>query len=114
MSTLLILSAAPYSGPGAQAGIDTALSYAAMERPVQVLFVGDGVQQLDANQDGAPVEQKSIGSQIGSFPLYGIETVFAASAQPPSQLVEGPAINTLDSSAMRSLIANANEVLHFG
>lgn len=75
-SMLIIIRHSPYGSSLARASLDTAMASAAFEQPVQLLFLGDGVLQLHADQDGHAMGQKNIARQLASLPLYDIETVF--------------------------------------
>ncbi len=77
--TLVVIRHAPYGSGLARAGVDAALAMAAFEQPVTVLFLGDGVLQLFPSQDSRRIGLKNIGRLLASFPLYGIEQVYADS-----------------------------------
>ena len=56
-------------------GIDAALACGAFGQQVIVIFEGDGLQILRANQIPPPGE-RNLFKQVMSFPLYDIESVY--------------------------------------
>ena len=107
----------PY-GPGpSRAAIDTALAYAAFEQPVTLLFMGEGVLQLHAHQEGRLAGGRDIGKQLASLPLYGIESVYveADAAQRYGVELAGHAFATeaLSAARIRALIDDLDHVLGF-
>jgi len=74
---LVVIRHAPYGSGLSRAAVDAALAMAAFEQPVTVLFLGDGVLQLVPSQDSQRIGLKNIGRLLASFPLYGIEQVYA-------------------------------------
>ncbi len=76
-SILFVCRQSPYGSSLARAGLDAALAAAAFEQPVNLLFLGTGVLQLDADQDGRAIGQRDQGKLLASFPLYDIDQVYA-------------------------------------
>jgi tRNA 2-thiouridine synthesizing protein C len=75
-SVLIMLRHSPYGSSLAKAAIDAALANAAFEQPVDLLFMGDGILQLQPNQDSQSLGIKNIGRQLASLPLYDIDVVY--------------------------------------
>jgi len=75
-SVLIVIRHSPYGSSLARASLDTALAAAAFEQPVQLLFMGDGVLQLLANQDSKAIGARNMGSLLSSLPLYDINSVY--------------------------------------
>lgn len=76
---LFLFRQPPRTGLRARETLDMALTIAAFDRPVTLLFMDDGVFQLVPNQQG------SLGSPVmadclGALPLYGVESVWVDSA----------------------------------
>lgn len=75
-SVLMIFRHSPYGSSLAGAALDAALASAAFEQPVDLLFLGDGVLQLQANQDSQAIGIRNKGKVLASLPLYDIERVY--------------------------------------
>ncbi|MFT4518843.1 MAG: tRNA 2-thiouridine synthesizing protein C [Halioglobus sp.] len=75
-TTLIILRHSPYGSSLAKAGVDAALAAGALEQPVELLFLGDGVLQLIAKQNAHILGAKDIARQLSSLPLFDIATVY--------------------------------------
>ncbi|MEH6582167.1 MAG: sulfurtransferase complex subunit TusC [Halioglobus sp.] len=116
-SQLIIVRHSPYGNSLARAGLDAALSAAAFDQPVQLLFLGEGVLQLLSAQDSSAIASRNIFKLIGSLPLYGIETLHVdadAMGRYAIELSELPVgARPLDRSAMRQLITEHDHVLGF-
>lgn len=78
-SLLLIARQAPWSGPGAREMLDIALAGGAFELPVALLFLDDGVLQLNAAQQPAQLEQKDLTANLQALPLFGVDELYACS-----------------------------------
>lgn len=114
--TLIVVRHSPYGSSLAKAALDTALATAAFDRPLKVLFMGDGVLQLLPDQKTRR-GVKNIARQLASLPLYDIEEIFVdADSIDTYQLdcttmpVPARAV-TLDD--MRQMLAQAQHVLGF-
>jgi tRNA 2-thiouridine synthesizing protein C len=116
-SQLVVIRRSPYGNSLARASLDAALSAAAFDQPVNVLFLGEGVLQLLPEQESAPIAVRNIAKLIASLPLYDIATVhvdaealtrYAISSE---DLPEGSTV--LDNGAIRALIADHDHVLGF-
>lgn len=116
-SLLVIARHGPYSSGLARASLDLVLAAAAFEQDVNFLFLGDGVQQLRADQDGQLLGTKTLARQLAALPMYDVETVYA-----DAQAAERLGVNTdtaplpvaaLDTQAMSALIGAADHVLGF-
>ncbi|QIB67386.1 sulfurtransferase complex subunit TusC [Kineobactrum salinum] len=106
--SILVISRHAHQGSSlARAALDTALSCAAFEQPVALLFQGEGVLQLLPEQDCSALRVRNLRKVIDSLPLYDIDciyvdaeaaTEFALSAdQLPAcaRLLDGPALQRL-------------------
>ncbi|NQX89605.1 MAG: sulfurtransferase complex subunit TusC [Halioglobus sp.] len=72
----MVFTHSPYGSSLAGAGLDAALASAAFEQPVDLLFIGDGVLQLQSKQDNQALKIKHMGKVLASLPLYGIDRVY--------------------------------------
>lgn len=108
-SMLIISRQSPWSGPGAREALDIALAGGAFELPIGLLFLDDGVFQLQPNQQSAALEQKDLGANLQALPLFGVEDLYVCrqslrlrglDGQPlslPATALEGPDLaNLLD------------------
>lgn len=73
---LFIQHHAPYQGYQAQETLDALLVMAAFGQNPSVLFQGDGVWQLIANQQPKPIGRASIVAQLQALSLYDVERVY--------------------------------------
>jgi len=116
-SVLLIIRHSPYGSSLARASLDTALAAAAFEQPVQLLFMGDGVLQLVADQQSQAAGVKNIGKLLSSLPLYGIERVYVdteAATRYAIQLSSAPiATEAVSAAEINRLMASCDHLLGF-
>lgn len=114
---LVVARHAPYGSQLPRASLDLVLAAAAFEQDVTFLFLGDGVQQLRAEQDGQTLGTKSLARQLASLPLYDVDKVYA-DAQAAERLGVDTAaapllVEPLDTAGIRALFAAADQVLGF-
>ena len=76
-SLLVISRQAPWSGPSAREALDIVLAGGAVDLPIGLLFLDDGVFQLAPHQDAKAVQQKDLGANLQALGLFGIDAVFA-------------------------------------
>ena len=116
-SQLVVIRRSPYGNSLAKASLDAALSAAAFDQPVNVLFLGEGVLQLLPEQESAPIAVRNIAKLIASLPLYDIATVHVDAEALSRYAISSedlPAGSTvLDNGAIRALIADHDHVLGF-
>src|SRR5688572_5987345 len=77
---LFIATRSPWTGSTAGAGADLLMTAAVFEQPVRVVFCGDGVWQLLANQDGDALKMKTLSRIFPAFELYDIRHLLVADA----------------------------------
>ena len=114
---LVIVRQPPYGSSLARASLDTAFAAAALEQPVSLLFLGDGVLQLLSDQHSEAIGVKNIGRLLASLPLYDIESVYidavaAARYRLGTDDLVLP-VTPLDPAAMRGLINASDHVIGF-
>jgi tRNA 2-thiouridine synthesizing protein C len=116
-TVLLVLSHSPYGSSLAGASLDAALACAAFEQPVDLLFLGDGVLQLQAGQDSAAAGVRNKGKLLASMPLYDIERVYVdavAAGRYQLDLAAAPLSTVaLDHAGMRQLMVAYDHLLSF-
>jgi len=116
-SVLIVIRHSPYGSSLAGASLDVALASAAFEQPVDLLFLGDGVLQLQADQDSHALGVRNKGKLLASLPLYDIDRVYVdAAAATRYQLDLGaaplPAV-VLDPAEMHRLLVAHDHLLGF-
>jgi len=114
---LIISGAGPYSGFLPRAALDMALTAAAFEQRVSIVFIGDGVRQLLKNQDTSAQEMKNIGKMIPALEMYEVNQVCL---HKPSALAANihdevliDNIEKIDDSALKQMISGADHVMVF-
>lgn len=116
-SVLMILRHSPYGSSLAGASLDAALAAAAFEQPVDLLFLGDGVLQLQSGQDSTAQGVRNKAKVLASLPLYDIERVYVdadAAARYRLDLSAAPLpTEALDPAAMRQLMVAYDHLLGF-
>lgn len=114
---LVIIRHSPYGSSLARASLDVALSAAAFDQPVNLLFSGDGVLQLMSGQQTESVGVKNIERLLASLPMYDIERVYVdaeAAARYRLDLSATPLpAKSLDHTAIGELLDNHDHVLGF-
>jgi tRNA 2-thiouridine synthesizing protein C len=114
-SLLIISRQAPWAGPGAREALDIALAGGAFDLPIAMLFLDDGVFQLQPGQQASAMQQKDLTANLQALPLFGVDDLYASarsleerglSAAPLS-----PAAKALDDAALTVLIAQFDQVI---
>ena len=72
----LIARRAPYGNGAARQTLDIALAVAVFDRPLNYIFIGDGVYQLLSGQDPNAIASKPHGAALETLKLFGIEEVY--------------------------------------
>jgi tRNA 2-thiouridine synthesizing protein C len=75
---LFISTRSPWSSSAAAAGADLLMTAAVFEQPVRVVFSGDGVWQLLADQNGDALKMKTLSRIFPAFELYDIRNICAS------------------------------------
>lgn len=108
---------APYGTSLAREAIDLALAASAFEQQVSILFSGDGVWQLLADQQPEALATASHARLLQSLPLYDIDRLFVAKRDLEerqlcvTQLVI-PA-TPVDEPTLQALFRDADQVYNF-
>lgn len=79
-SLLLICRRSPWSGPSAREALDIALAGGAFDLPISLLFLDDGVFQLQSGQHPTAVQQKDLTANLQALPLFGVEALYVAAS----------------------------------
>ncbi|WP_019530318.1 sulfurtransferase complex subunit TusC [Dasania marina] len=114
---LIICRRPPYGNSLAREAIDIALAAGAFEQDISLLFIGDGLWQLNSQQDSAALALKNHGKALTALPLYGIENIYVqAEALAPRQLSAEALllpVTVLSQTQIAALIDAADTVLNF-
>lgn len=115
--SLFITHRAPYSSESPQEQLDALLVSAAFGQTVSVLFQGDGVWQLLAQQEGRAVERRTLSAQLQALPLYEVQHIYADAESLKERGLRGTPLilnaKVLDAPALKTLISEQNIVLRF-
>ncbi|MFN2361324.1 MAG: DsrE family protein [Marinobacter sp.] len=79
MSTLIIIDQPPYGSWEGREALDMALSLAAFDQPVSLLFCNAGVNWLRQGQAPGRIEQKSVERNLAAAPIFGVDALLADS-----------------------------------
>ncbi len=116
-SYLIIARSSPYGSHQARAALDLALTAAAFEQKVSIVFMDAGVMQLLKGQQTDAGEMKNIGKIITALKLYEVNRVMVHQESvdkhdlDPAGFVE--AVEVVTSDDIKRLIAGADQVMVF-
>ena len=74
---LIVIDNPPYGDWRGREALDMALSMAAFDQPVALLFRGEGVNWLRVRQEGAAIHQKTVSRNLGAARMFGVADIFA-------------------------------------
>lgn len=69
----------PYGGGFAKACLDMVLSAAVFEQRINLVFMDDGVWQLQNAQAPKNIDAKDLSAALSALPLYEVNNIFAES-----------------------------------
>ncbi|MFK4072511.1 sulfurtransferase complex subunit TusC [Ectopseudomonas khazarica] len=114
-SLLIISRQAPWSGPGAREALDIALAGGAFDLPIGMLFLDDGVFQLNQGQQPGALQQKDLGANLQALPMFGVEDLYASERSLAERGLAGNELNLavqrLDDSALTTLLDRYDQVI---
>lgn len=117
MKLCFLMSHSPYGSTLARDALDMALASAAFDQQVSLLFIGDGVFQLAANQHSDTCELKNIEKTLSALELYDIQHCYACEASITernlSDLSSKINIQRANPQAIEQIIAKADQVMSF-
>ncbi len=114
MSYLFIFNKPPYATDSGKEALDMALAFATFDQTVSLLFIDEGVWQLNDSQLPKLVGQKEYTRLFAGLDLYDIEHLYVSQQSSekfglePAQLIGNPSV--VDSKSIESLIANHSQV----
>ncbi len=111
-----ISRSAPYGSNRANLCLDMALACAVFEQDVNYVFLDDGIYQLLKGQDGAAIQNKTLGSALETLALYSIEKVYVDQESLKERDIDAaellPSIKLIENDALSRLIKNADLVFN--
>lgn len=118
MNSILVSTRhAPYGNTLARDALDVALTYAAFDQAVSLLFLDDGVLQLLPRQAADALAQKTIAKILQSLALYDIDKVYVDQAAMQLRGLDSQncvlPVTPLDSAAIAELMHQHKIVLSF-
>lgn len=115
MQQLFILRQAPYQSSLAREALDMVLATAAFDQKVQLLFLADGVFQLQHQQQAERLQQKNIEKTLQAFSLYDIDDIFYCQRSAQQRGLEDSALFShavaMDNDQCQQLIAAADKII---
>lgn len=114
MSYLFIFNKPPYATDSGKETLDMALAFATFDQTVSLMFINEGIWQLNDSQLPKMVGQKEYTRLFAGLDLYDIKHLYVSKQSieqyglQPAQLIGNPSV--LDSKSIASLIANHNQV----
>jgi len=112
---MIVCRTPPYGSSRTRDAIDAAMAFAAFEQHLTLLFIGEGVLALLADQDPPREFSRNLAKLLGTLPDYGIAALHADGAALQScglasaQLV--PGVTLLSSSEIAALFAAHEHIL---
>ncbi len=116
-SYLIIARSSPYGSQQARAALDIALTAAAFEQTVSIVFMDAGLMQLLKGQQTDAGDRKNIGKIITALKLYEVNRIMVHQESvdkhdlDPAEFVE--AVEVVTSDDIKRLIAGADQVMVF-
>ena len=111
-----ISRSAPYGSNRANLCLDMALACAVFEQDVNYVFLDDGIYQLLKGQDGAAIQNKTLGSALETLALYSLENVYVDQQSLKERDIDAaellPSIKLIENDALSRLIKNADLVFN--
>lgn len=111
-----ISRSAPYGSNRANLCLDMALACAVFEQDVNYVFLDDGIYQLLKGQDGAAIQNKTLGSALETLALYSIENVYVDQQSLKERGIDAaellPSIKLIENYTLSRLIKNADLVFN--
>jgi tRNA 2-thiouridine synthesizing protein C len=116
-SYLIIARSSPYGSHNPKAALDMALTAAAFEQEVSVVFLDDGVLQLLPNQDAESSGLKNMSKMISALKIYEVKHVYIHSSSAEKSgldLSQAPdEIEAITDESLQELVTNSDHVMVF-
>lgn len=112
---VFIFRSPPYSTPIAQEGIDALLAAAIFDQKISVIFMGDGVFQLNRNQ--SPAGGRNQMKMLQSLAMYDVEQIFVQATALAERGISSDNLNiacsTISDQVIHQMISSASHILNF-
>jgi tRNA 2-thiouridine synthesizing protein C len=116
-SYLILTRSSPYGSHKPKAALDMALTAAAFEQEVSVVFLDDGVLQLLPNQDTESSNLKNISKLISALKIYEVKHVYihiSSAEKTAYDLSETPVdVETITDESLQELVNSSDHVMVF-
>lgn len=114
---LIVCRQPPYGASHARDALDVAMASAAFDQDVALLFLGDGVLQLIADQHSDGIGQKAHDKQLSVLPLYDVDMLYvdAEALQARKLTIADLAlpVQLVDTATIATLLADHDVLLGF-
>lgn len=101
---LFVIDRAPYGDWSGRETLDMAFSAAAFDKPVALLFTGQGIHWLRHDQLPGAIEQKTVSRNLSAAALFGLEALYVdQDALSAAGLTPTPDLELTPVSAVREL-----------
>ncbi len=115
MHYVYLLRQAPYHSSLAREALDMVLATAAFDQQVSLLFINDGVFQLQNQQQAERLQQKNIGKTLQALSLYDVNAIFYCEASLTTRGLKATSLfsaaKALNHQQSLALIASADKVI---
>ena len=116
-TVLFVNRKAPFGSSYARESLDAALACAAFDQKVSILFMDDGVFQLQKEQNGSTIGLKGVEASLPALTIYDINNIYvegyslqARHIAPENLLIES---KVLDNNAIKALFEQHDLILSF-
>lgn len=113
-----LFTQAPHGSSAGREGLDAVLATGALSDDIGLFFIGDGVLQLNPEQQPEPILARNYIATFGVLPLYDIDQCFICK---DSLLARGQSLaakrvlaaELLDADALRHKLATYHRIIRF-
>lgn len=108
---------APYGNSLAREALEIALASAAFEQNLAILFIGDGVWQLQTQQNSTAINCKSQQKLLSAFSMYDLNEIYVEQEALKARNIEAKELSIaamlVDHNTVAELCNNADIILNF-
>ena len=114
---LLVCRQAPYGNALAREAIEIALAASVFDQNLALVFIGDGVWQLNSGQDSSAIKYKNQEKLLSALALYDISEIYADGTALSERNITDDALSiaakALTDAALAELLETADVILNF-
>ncbi len=114
---LFVFSSGPFSTARGQEGLDAVLAAAAMDIPLSMLFIDEGIFQLKNQKQSSAIQMRDYTKTYGALADFGVESFYVEALSLSSRGLELAELmlpcEVLETSAVNDLIAKHDQVFTF-